>query len=80
MIRERSQQTTWEEPHEGQLENPRRCGSAGAVELTRMLYVIPGVDKPRSLIRDRLTDAHHAYLASSGLRVVGSGPLMDDPG
>src|SRR4051812_25643629 len=80
MILARSQQTTWEEPHEGQLENLRHCRSAGAMELTRMLYVIHGVDKPRSPIRDRLIDAHHAYLASSGLSIVGSGPLMDDPG
>jgi maleylacetate reductase len=80
MILARSQQTTWEEPHEGQLENLRHCRSAGAMELTRMLYVIHGVDKPRSPIRDRLIDAHHAYLASSGLSIVGSGPLMDDLG
>jgi uncharacterized protein YciI/peroxiredoxin len=45
-----------------------------------MLYVIHGVDKPRSLIRDRLSDEHHAYLASSGLGIVSSGPLMDDAG
>jgi uncharacterized protein YciI/peroxiredoxin len=80
MILHRSQQTTWEEQHEGQLENSRQGASADAVELTRMLYVIHGVDKPRSLIRDRLIDAHHTYLASSGLSIVGSGPLMDDSG
>jgi peroxiredoxin/uncharacterized protein YciI len=80
MILHRSQQTTWEEQHEGQLENSRQGASADAVELTRMLYVIHGVDKPRSLIRDGLIDAHHTYLASSGLSIVGSGPLMDDSG
>jgi peroxiredoxin/uncharacterized protein YciI len=80
MILERSQQTTWGKQHEGRFQNPRRGAGAGMVELTRMLYVIHGVDKPRSLIRDRLSDEHHAYLASSGLGIVSSGPLMDDAG
>jgi maleylacetate reductase len=44
-----------------------------------MLYVIHGFDKPRSSIRNRLIGEHHAYLAASGLCIVGSGPLMDDP-
>jgi uncharacterized protein YciI/peroxiredoxin len=46
----------------------------------RMLFVVHGVDKPRSSVRDRLAEAHRSYLATSGLGIVGSGPLMDDPG
>jgi uncharacterized protein YciI/peroxiredoxin len=46
----------------------------------RMLYVVHGVDKPRSSLRDRLAEAHRSYLATSGLGIVGSGPLMDDLG
>ena len=34
--------------HEEQLDNPEHHSSAGLVEVTRMLYVIHGVDKPRS--------------------------------
>ena len=43
------------------------------VELTRMLYVIHGVDKPRSLIRDRLDQAALAVageIAAKDTRVV----------
>ena len=68
------------EPHEEQPDNPEHRGRAGLVEVTRMLYVIHGVDKPRSSVRDRLTEAHQSYLATSGLGIVGSGPLMDDAG
>lgn len=45
-----------------------------------MLYVIHGVDKPHSPIRDRLIEEHRAYLAASKVRIVASGPLMDDDG
>jgi peroxiredoxin/uncharacterized protein YciI len=68
------------ESHEEQPDNPEHHSSAGLVEVTRMLYVIHGVDKPRSPVRARLAEAHQSYLTTSGLGIVGSGPLMDDAG
>lgn len=45
-----------------------------------MLYVIHGVDKPRSPIRQQLIDTHRAYLEASPFPIVACGPLMDDRG
>lgn len=43
-----------------------------------MLFVIHGIDKPRSPVREQLIDEHRAYLAASPIHIVASGPLMDD--
>ena len=45
-----------------------------------MLFVIHGVDKPRSPLREKFIDEHRAYLAASPIRIMASGPLMDDQG
>ena len=45
-----------------------------------MLFVIHGIDKPGSPIRNQLIDEHRAYMDNGPVRVVGSGPLMDDQG
>jgi len=43
-----------------------------------MLFVIYGIDKPDSPIRNRLIDQHRAHMDAGPIRVVASGPLMDD--
>ena len=43
-----------------------------------MLFVIHGIDKPDSPIRNRLIDQHRAHMDTGPIRVVASGPLMDD--
>ncbi len=43
-----------------------------------MLFVIHGIDKPNSPLREKLIEAHRAYLAASPLKIVASGPLVDD--
>lgn len=43
-----------------------------------MLFVIHGIDKPHSSVRERLIEEHRAYLDGSQIRVVASGPLIDD--
>lgn len=43
-----------------------------------MLFVIHGIDKPHSLVRSQLLDEHREYLAGSKMRIVASGPLLDD--
>lgn len=43
-----------------------------------MLFVIHGIDKPYSPLRDQLIDEHRQYLASNQLSIVASGPLVDD--
>jgi uncharacterized protein YciI len=43
-----------------------------------MLFVIHGIDKSGSQLRERLIDEHRAYLKASPIRIVASGPLMDD--
>ena len=45
-----------------------------------MLFVIYGIDKPDSPIRNRLIDQHRAHMDADPIRVVASGPLMDDQG
>jgi hypothetical protein len=50
------------ESHEEQPDNPEHHSSAGLVEVTRMLYVIHGVDKPRSSVRARLAEAHQSLI------------------
>ncbi|MEM9685271.1 MAG: YciI family protein [Pseudomonadota bacterium] len=45
-----------------------------------MLYVIHGVDKPHSPIREALIDEHRAYLEACPLDIVASGPLVDETG
>ena len=45
-----------------------------------MLFVIHGVDKPHSPLREQFIDEHRAYLAASPIRIMASGPLMDDRG
>ena len=45
-----------------------------------MLFVIHGVDKPRSPLREQFIDEHRAYLAAIPIRIIASGPLMDDRG
>ena len=45
-----------------------------------MLFVIHGIDKPGSPLRNQLIDEHRAYLAASPIRTIASGPLMDDWG
>ena len=45
-----------------------------------MLFVIYGIDKPDSPIRNRLIDQHRAHMDAGPIRVVASGPLMDDQG
>ena len=45
-----------------------------------MLFVIHGIDKPDSPIRNRLIDQHRAHMDAGPIRVVASGPLMDDQG
>ena len=45
-----------------------------------MLFVIHGIDKPDSPIRIQLIDEHRAYMDAGPIRVVASGPLMDDRG
>lgn len=45
-----------------------------------MLFVIHGIDKPGSGLREQLIEDHRAYLDASPVRVVASGPLMDDAG
>lgn len=43
-----------------------------------MLYVIHGIDKPQSPIREQLIDEHRSYLNSSPVTIVSSGPLLDE--
>ena len=43
-----------------------------------MLFVIHGIDKPQSPLREQLIDEHRAYLASSPATIVSSGPLLDE--
>ena len=45
-----------------------------------MLFVIYGIDKPDSPIRNRLIDQHRAHMDAGPLPVVASGPLMDAQG
>ena len=45
-----------------------------------MLFVIHGIDKPRSPLREQFIDEHRAYLATSPIDIIASGPLMDDRG
>lgn len=45
-----------------------------------MLYVVHGVDKPHSPIREALIEEHRAYLAACPLNIVASGPLVDETG
>ncbi len=45
-----------------------------------MLFVIHGIDKPRSPLRNQLIDEHRAYLDASPIRIIASGPLMDNRG
>ena len=45
-----------------------------------MKFVIHGMDKPGSPLRNRLIEAHRDYLAASEIHVVSAGPLMDDRG
>ena len=45
-----------------------------------MLFVIHGIDKPGSRLRNQLIDEHRAYLAAGPIRTIASGPLMDDWG
>jgi len=43
-----------------------------------MLYVILGKDKPNSSARLDNYEAHKAYLSKSPVKIVFSGPLVDD--
>ncbi len=43
-----------------------------------MLYVIHGIDKPQSPLREDLIDEHRRYLDASPVTVVSSGPLLDE--
>jgi len=43
-----------------------------------MLFVIFGIDKPGTDMRSRLIDAHRAYMATAPLKILSSGPLMED--
>lgn len=45
-----------------------------------MLFVIHGLDKPQSPLRDQLIDQHRSYLAKSPVTIVSSGPLLSDTG
>ena len=43
-----------------------------------MLFVIHGIDKPNNQIRERLIDKHRKYLDNSPLKILFSGPLVED--
>ncbi len=43
-----------------------------------MLYVIHGIDKPQSPLREELIDEHRRYLDASSVTIVSSGPLLDE--
>lgn len=45
-----------------------------------MLFVIHGIDKPDTDIRERLIETHRAFLKTCGLSIISSGPLVDDTG
>lgn len=50
-----------------------------------MIFVIHGLDKPLSSLRDQLAQAHHAYLercsgAQDAVEILHAGPLLDDAG
>ncbi|MEM8837511.1 MAG: YciI family protein [Pseudomonadota bacterium] len=43
-----------------------------------MFFVVLGVDKPQSPLRQQLIDEHRTYLKKSPIPVISAGPLMDE--